>query len=88
LALVVQSARAISLEGEMFLYYVFSYSMSEYERLNVWPQLIYKHVLSYHEDSREAYWCLNTLINVSEFDPDECWSIGEIPLCHNEHNLV
>jgi hypothetical protein len=53
----------------------------------IWPQLIAHRIVSYHDDFQEASWAADRLINEDETDPDECFAVGAIPLCNDEHNL-
>jgi len=73
------------------LYFIYAYSMSEADRLDIWPLRIAHAVVSYHEDAGHAHMCVNNMINNDFLGvfPDECWAVGAIPLgaCH-EHNLI
>ena len=73
------------------LFYVYAYSMAKADLFGpnpLWPQLIAHRIISYHDDVREATITASDLVNGEWSDPDECFEVGSIPLCHDEHNLA
>lgn len=71
----------------MPLFYVYAYDMAKCWD-GTWSQLCWTRIISYHEDVREASWEVTRLINEDETDMNECFAIGSIPLCNDEHNLA
>lgn len=65
--------------------YVYAYDMREAD--DKWCQLCCKRVVSYHDDFKEASWEVTRLINEDQTDPNECFAVGAIPLCNDEHCL-
>lgn len=66
--------------------FVYAYDMWEAEVK--WCLLCCHRVVSYHDDFREASFEVTRLINEDQSDPDECFAVGAIPLCNDEHNLA
>lgn len=69
-------------------FFVYAYDMRRSEAEGLWCLLCCKRIMSYHEDALEATWEVTRLINEDITDFDECFAVGSIPLCHDEHNLA
>jgi hypothetical protein len=73
------------------LAYVYAYSMTKAGLFGpepIWSQLLAHRIISLHECFTEASHEVSRLINEDDTDPDECFAVGTIPLCNDEHNLA
>ena len=66
--------------------FVYAYNMLASE--DKWCLLCCHRVVSYHDDYSAASFEVTRLINEDQTDPDECFAVGSIPLCNDEHNLA
>jgi hypothetical protein len=67
------------------LCFVYAYDMAKADV--TWCLLCCHRVVSYHDDYQLASLEVTRLINEDQTDLDECFAVGAIPLCHDEHNL-